>query len=183
MPFDQTMLDMIRTWRTPELTAFFNAITFLGSKEAIAAISIGMIIMLLVARKKRVALYVAYFTIIDALITYMLKNLIHRIRPDEMGRLINETGFSLPSGHSSSSLLLYGMVAYLITRSIASRVGRIAVIIEMSILITLIGFSRMYLGVHYPTDVMFGFLIGGLLLWLFIRLAKRHNDGDTTPNS
>ncbi len=174
MQLDQTILNIISAWRTPELTAFFNGITFLGSKEAIAVLSIALIIILVAGGKKKVALYVAYFTIIDALITYVLKNLFHRIRPDELGRLIDETGFSLPSGHSSSSLLLYGMFAYIITRSVASRVGRAAIIIEMSTLIALIGFSRMYLGVHYPTDVMFGFLIGGLLLWLFIRLAKKH---------
>ncbi len=174
MSFDQTILDFIRTWRTPELTAFFNGVTFFGSKEVIAVLSVVLIIILIVGGRKRVALYVAYFTIMDAFITYLLKNIIHRIRPDEMGRLIDETGFSLPSGHSSSSMLLYGMFAYVITRSIASRIGRVTVVIEMSTLIALIGFSRMYLGVHYPTDVMFGFFIGGLLLWIFIRLAKRH---------
>ncbi len=74
--------------------------------------------------------------------------------------------YSFPSGHSFAGLLLYGVLAFLLVRSLQSRGARIAVIIAAAVLIGSIGLSRVYLGVHWPSDVLGAWLLAGAWLWL-----------------
>lgn len=167
MNFDESTLDFIEKFRTPILTKIFQAITFFGSAPVIIVISFMVIALLLRNQKRIAALWFTYFTIVDALITFIIKNLTQRNRPDPLERLIQQNDFSLPSGHSSSSIFLYGAILVLILPHISSKSTRIMLIAITACWILLIGFSRMYLGVHYPTDVMAGYLLGGTLLAMY----------------
>ena len=165
---DESILDLLEKFRTPLLTKFFEMVTFFGSAPVITGISLIVVSILMLRRKKYTASLFAYLTVCDALITFIIKNAVHRTRPDPLERLISETGYSLPSGHSSSSMFLYAAIAVLILPLIPTRTGRILVSILAALWILLIGTSRTYLGVHYPTDVLAGYAIGAILLAIFI---------------
>lgn len=167
MQLDQSILDIIETWRTPFATNVFEGITFFGSAPVITGISLIVMSIVMIHHRKRTGVLFAYLTVCDALITFILKNFFHRTRPDPLEQLIQETGYSLPSGHSSSSMFLYGAIAVLVVPLIPSRAGRIIVSILTALWILLIGTSRIYLGVHYPSDVFAGYMIGAILLAIF----------------
>jgi undecaprenyl-diphosphatase len=100
----------------------------------------------------------------------LLKVLFHRARPD-VHRLIAETGFSFPSGHTMSACALYGAIVFLFWRHGATRFRRGLLLAFGALMIAGIGFSRIYLGVHYPSDVLGAMMAGGLWLtgaiWLY----------------
>lgn len=97
---------------------------------------------------------------------YLLKHVIARARPDLWYRAYPVTGFSLPSGHAAHAAALYGFCMYLVWRSSLPRAWRIAGVTTLGGLTLLIAFSRIYLGVHYLSDVAAGVIIGGGFAWL-----------------
>lgn len=97
----------------------------------------------------------------------LLKQIVQRPRPTEY-RIITETGYSFPSGHSMISMAFYGFLIYLIYQYVKNKYLKIGLIAFLSILIISIGISRIYLGVHYTSDVMAGFCIAISYLVLYI---------------
>src|SRR6185503_3049979 len=98
------------------------------------------------------------------LLNFLLKLLFERSRPVFTNPIIVEQFFSFPSGHAMMSMIGYGMLAYFVLLRVSNRWARLAVVLIAAIIIILIGFSRIYLGVHYFSDVLAGFAAGGL--WL-----------------
>jgi len=96
----------------------------------------------------------------------LLKYIVQRPRPNEF-RLINESGYSFPSGHSMASTAFYGFFIYLIYKKVKNKKLKIILITLLTILIILIGTSRIYLGVHYTTDVIAGFLVSISYLMIY----------------
>ena len=106
-------------------------------------------------------------------INLAIKDIVQRPRP--LGyRLVSETGFSFPSGHSMISMALYGFVIYLIYRYAHDRNLKWASIIFLSLLIIVIGLSRIYLGVHYASDVLAGLLISMAYLMIYLKIVARY---------
>lgn len=101
----------------------------------------------------------------------LLKELFRRERP-ELHRLIEEGGYSFPSGHSMASFLFYGMVAVFLYLFVVSRLAKLGIVLAAVILIACVGASRIYLGVHYPSDVLAGYAAGGA--WLVLCLLGMH---------
>ena len=101
-----------------------------------------------------------------------LKALFKRERPSIM-RLIEITGFSFPSGHAYFSMLVYGYLAYLVYKSNDKKYRKRKISI-LTLLITCIGISRIYLGVHYLTDIIFGYSLGLLSLLMFLYFKEKH---------
>jgi len=122
-----------------------------------------------------------------ALINELLKNIFLRPRPDFPNAFYHESGFSFPSGHSMLSILFYGMTAYLIASQVLSWKTQIRLGVTAFTLSLLIGFSRIFLGVHYLTDVLGGWAAG--VVWLIVcitalRLAQlSHPDFEKSHNS
>lgn len=103
-----------------------------------------------------------------AALNSLLKHLFVRTRPD-LFRVVEATGYSFPSGHAMVSLCFYGMLAFFIVRNIKSLRWRLVIISLAVLLVVAIGISRIYLGVHYPTDVIAGYTAGAM--WLFFRIS------------
>lgn len=101
-------------------------------------------------------------------LTWLLKQIYHRGRPS-INQAIDAIGFSFPSGHSMGSVVFYGFLIYLIVRSDHRRVFKTVSSIILVIFIVLIGTSRIYLGAHFPSDVIAGFLAG--TIWLILCLS------------
>ena len=103
---------------------------------------------------------------------YTLKQIFQRPRPIEY-RIINESGYSLPSGHSMISMAFYGYLIYLIYKNVKNEHLKRCLILFLSILIISIGISRIYLGVHYTSDVLAGFLAAISYLIIYIFFLKK----------
>ena len=86
--------------------------------------------------------------------------------------MVDETGLSYPSGHSMVSLAYYGFIAYLLYKRTTSKLIKTIIWIILTILISIIGFSRIYLGVHYLTDVIGGFLLAIIYLTIYIKTIQ-----------
>ena len=99
----------------------------------------------------------------------LLKAIIHRPRPDGF-RLIAETGYSFPSGHSMIAMAFYGLLAWMVWHYERDRLVRYLCVIGFGVVVVAVGFSRIYLGVHYFTDVLAGFAVSLAWLCLYVRL-------------
>lgn len=150
---DFIIYDFLVEHRNSFLTGFFKAITNLGG--AIFTILITILCMIFVKNRKYKCVIPINLGVI-VLLNVMLKNFFERPRPNHL-RIIEETGFSFPSGHSMASMAFYGYLTYLIFKNVENRKFRNILCVLLGIIIFLIGFSRIYLGVHYASDVIAGF--------------------------
>ncbi|MFE1245654.1 phosphatase PAP2 family protein [Fictibacillus sp. NPDC058756] len=170
--FDQVIIQYVSNIRTETLTEIMKFITFLGGKTILTLLLIGSLVWLIVRRKNY---WGAIFYIIavagGGLLNLGLKHWFGRVRPENS--LIIEQGFSYPSGHSMGSLIYYGFLGYLVIRSQRGRSLKLLLGIGFITLILLIGFSRIYLGVHYPSDVLAGFSAG--TVWLLLCIGGRES--------
>ena len=104
---------------------------------------------------------------LSALTNFSIKQIFQRPRPINT-RIIDESGYSFPSGHSMVSMAFYGYLIYLIHKNIKNKYVKVALTLLLSILIISIGISRIYLGVHYTSDVIAGFLVAIAYLIIFV---------------
>ena len=125
------------------------------------------ILLLVVLKNKKVGLSICINLVVVTILNQLLKRLLQRPRPTEF-RIIEETGYSFPSGHSMVSMAFYGYLIYLIYRFVKNKYSKWISIVLLSLLICLIGISRIYLGVHYTSDVLGGFLISISYLVIYI---------------
>ena len=171
---EQLTLDMvvyrlvILNLRSEPLTVIMRVITNLSSAYVLIAITIGI---LLFVKNKKVGLCVASNLVITTLLNQLLKYIIQRPRPEGY-RLIAESGYSFPSGHSMVSMAFYGLIIYLIWKMVKNKKIKYISCGVLGLLIPMIGFSRIYLGVHYASDVIGGFAISIVYLLLFTNIAR-----------
>lgn len=161
--FDTTIINLVRGAASEALTRFMLVVTMLGDWRVLLAI--GLVAGLLWWRRgqRSKTLLLASGALGGALLDQVLKLIFHRTRPDTTGWLMNVQGYSFPSGHAMMSLCLYGMLIYLLVAE-RSRLVQLLGLIGGALLILTIGVSRIYLGVHYPSDIVGGFTAG--LVWL-----------------
>lgn len=161
--FDIWFSHLIYGLRMSNLTSFMLFITFIGSKFSIALVSL-ISIVFLVKRHKKEAVLFSLSLIIGTILNAALKILIQRPRP-ELSPLIAERSFSFPSGHAMNSFIFFALAAYFSYHFFKSKRFTIIFTIFSALCVLLIGFSRIYLGVHYLTDVVAGYIAG---FWWFI---------------
>lgn len=175
--FDDAIISYVQSFESPAVTAIMKCFTFIGSAPAVGVLSVGVLFLLYKVFKHRSEL-VLFLAVVggEALLNLVLKQLFHRARPT-LHRLIEETGYSFPSGHSMTAFAFYGVVAFLLWRHIDSRMGRGLLIVFSLVMTLLIGISRIYLGVHYPSDVLGGYLASAFWLaaavWFYQRYMER----------
>ena len=130
------------------------------------------IILFIIIKNKKIGLSIIMNIAIIAILNQVLKRILQRPRPTEF-RIIEETGYSFPSGHSMVSMAFYGYLIYLIYKYIKNKYVKCIAIVLLSILICSIGISRIYLGVHYTSDVLGGFLISVSYLIIYIMFTNK----------
>lgn len=163
--FDRTILLWMHARQRPELTELARILAFLGSPPVIVAIAFIAAAVGKFARPLRGAAWTLPFAVVGAgIIIQGIKLFVHRARPDLFKPLLHETGYSFPSGHSLIAVAVYGLLGYFALHLAKSRSARVAIIALTVLLIFLIGISRLYVGVHYPTDVLAGWAMG--IPWL-----------------
>lgn len=150
------------------VTPIAKFITNLGGSFTL--ISIALILLVCIKNKKIGICICGNLPIITGL-NLLLKNIVQRPRPTQF-RMISETGYSFPSGHSMVSMAFYGLFIYFIYKKVKNKYIKWTSIILLSLLIALIGISRVYLGVHYASDVLAGFLLSISYLGLFTHVIK-----------
>lgn len=156
--------------RSPFSISAFKTITLLGETSVIIALSLTIAIVLWRSSRTRAYALSLVAAVLGAGATvYTLKALIERARPNGLLPAITETSSSFPSGHATLSMVLYGFIAYILLSLFPTK--KPLIMIAAVLLIGTIGFSRLYLGVHFPSDVLSGYLFGSAWLWLGIRMS------------
>ena len=129
------------------------------------------LVILLICKDKKMGLIIIINLLVSILLNIIFKGIIQRDRPLE-DFLITESGYSFPSGHSMVSMAYYGLIIYFIYKKIKAKRVRNVLMILIGFLILAIGFSRIYLGVHFASDVIGGFLISIIYLVCTIKLLN-----------
>ena len=168
--FDLALTTWIRAHTTPLGDRIFTAVSLIGSPISMAAVGmIGAVIIVMRRKWLELAAWVAGFMGAGVL-AYILKIVIQRPRPVGATAFLHGESFSFPSGHALGSLVGYGMLAYVIGSSwITTTRGRFRLVIATALLVVAIGISRLYLGVHYFSDVVGGYAVG--VLWLSVCIS------------
>ncbi len=169
--FDTVFANEIHAAATPAATSFFRVVTMLGF-EILWVIGIGVGVFFIWRRKwLRLGVWIAAL-VGGEILDLLLKNLFARPRPTFADPLATALFYSFPSGHATMSLITYGFLAYLFFVSLKHAALRVLISAALILLTLLIGFSRIYLGVHYVSDVLAGFAVGGL--WLSFCITSMH---------
>ena len=178
--FDQVIGKNILSHRYGFLTSFMATISILGSTEFLAVANLTLIIFFIIRKDKWTALRIFIVASTSYAILKTLKALLQRARPDEpiIAALKN---YSFPSGHAFMAVAFYGFIICWVMLGVREKKIRNVVIASMIFLVVIIGYSRVYLGVHYATDVLAGWGLG--TAWLLISLliidkvsSARHPD-------
>ncbi len=171
--FDDTIYNYIFSLRNDSLDITFKTIT-----KFCNTITVIIFVIILVIFLERKSMWKLLITVVSTvLVNQLLKHTIRRIRPDHL-RLIEERGFSFPSGHSMTSIALYGILIYLVYKYIKNKILKIILIALLTLLILGIGISRIYLGVHYPSDVLAGFFLSSSIIILVVTIIDNHFRGN-----
>jgi len=169
MSLDVAILEQVNSFSSPILDTFFVAITQLGSTLAVTAIAAGLTAILWVRHYRRYAALIAISVGGATLLNLLLKAIFERTRPELWERLVIEPSYSFPSGHAmASSALAFSLIVIF-----WSTKWRWLVVAGSLAYVLVIGFSRLYLGVHYPTDVVAGWLVSAAWVALVALLIGR----------
>ena len=176
---DNAILRTVEKARTPWLTSAAVDITALGSITLVVLFSVLALLMLVVLRDRMGALQLLATSLGAAGLTIVTKAFVERVRPPEAHQLIVVSGFSYPSGHAASTAALYLTIAIVAGRYMRHAGARAAMFLAVSVVLVMVGASRVYLGVHYATDVASGISLGAawalLLAGCFRRFVYRRS--------
>jgi membrane-associated phospholipid phosphatase len=164
--FDTHVFISILPYINAANTGMMQVITFFGSAQFLVPANILLILFVLFIKKQQYdALKISAITIIGTAVLFLLKFLLQRQRP-LLPLIAKAHGYSFPSGHSFSSIVFYGMLAYISYKNIKNNFLKWSLIVLLFILAGMVGFSRIYLKLHFASDVIAGFSLG--IIWLLL---------------
>lgn len=166
--FDDSIYNFIIRFRSNPLDFILKTITHFGDTIVIIIIVVTALILL----NKRDRIILGSSTIITVTLNQTIKHILQRPRPDHL-RLIKQGGYSYPSGHSMIAVCVYGIMIYLINKKVQNKKLRITLSILLTLLILTIGISRIYVGVHYPSDVLGGFVLSTVILLINLTFTDK----------
>jgi undecaprenyl-diphosphatase len=175
--FDLTIIRGVQSLESPFLTTIMEFFTVVGSTQAVIVLCLLIIFFLykVLHHRRELILFIAVVAG-SPLLNLLLKEIFQRARPD-LHRLIEIGGYSFPSGHAMNAFTVYGILTFLLWRHIFNRGGRTLLILFSAFVVFMIGISRIYLGVHYPSDIIGGYFASGFwiaaLIWFFQWYVER----------
>lgn len=173
--FDDYIYSLVYKLRDSQMIdIFLKSITRLG--DTIPTIIIVLILLLILKKEDKILLLSA--EVITISINQIIKHIIRRPRPPLIERLIEQGGYSYPSGHSMMALCLYGTLIYIVHKRVKDKKLKLLLTTLLSIIILLIGLSRIYVRVHYPSDVLGGYTLTLPILIFTITILNNHFKGE-----
>lgn len=179
-PFDLAIYNFISKAYNMPFTMFMRIILSFSSVLVIITILLSIFLLF---KNKKIFLYFCSLTLISEFLCIIIKNIVKRPRPSDVIQISFNSGYSFPSSHVLVSTCLYGFIIYLVRKNIKNKKIKNILSLLLSVLILLIGVSRIYLGVNYSTDVIAGFIFGLALLFIFIKFIYKKIGKDTLFNN
>ena len=164
-PFDNVIYNAIISLKSDSVTKFFKLITKLCNEKFIIIATL-LIFIILLFKKKKIGFILTLNVLLCSGLNTLIKHIFLRPRPVGL-KLIKQGGYSFPSGHSMMAVAFFGLLIYLVCRSKWKKIIKILLSSLLTVLILLIGISRIYLGVHFASDVLAGFAIALSYLIIF----------------
>lgn len=168
--FDHFIYSSVTFVKNDYFTGFYKFITMFASEIIVLFIAL---LFLLIFKNKRYGIFVIFNAFNILILNILLKLIFMRDRPYDL-MIITETGYSFPSGHAMCALGFYGFIIYLTWHFNLEKKVKITFTILLSILIVLLGVSRVYLGVHYASDVLAGYMVSAAYLIIYINFINKY---------
>lgn len=165
---DNEIYKLMQNHQNEGLTNLLKIITNLGGTVGLFSIALITILILFFCQKRKYGIAMALNLMISSITYFILKNIIQRPRPPIHERLIEETAYSFPSGHSTNNMAFYALAICLVYQNVKNKKLRNGICILLGCIPILIGFSRFYLRVHYISDVLAGFCLGIMCVIVFM---------------
>ena len=162
---DHQVQSMVRHTMSDGLTSFYQVVTNFGGTVYVPILLGALLVFLLLKKWYAEAIFITANVALVPVLVFIFKHVYGRTRPS-LPHLVVENGLSFPSGHASTSMMFYTCLMVLICQRLHSRQMKWVVRVLASLFIVVIGMSRIYLGVHYPTDILGGWLMSGSILLL-----------------
>lgn len=167
--FDSNIYNVVKTLFYPWATSLFKVLTHLAS----GLFLIFLCFIFFLFKKRKLAFYSLFNLLSVFVVNQVLKVLFSRVRPSDF-MIIEESGYSFPSGHAQASMAFYGLIIYFLYHSNLPKKWRKLLIGLFVFLIILVGITRVYLGVHYVSDVLAGYLVSYILLTIYINIFENN---------
>lgn len=173
---DTILANSVYSLRTTVLTQIMKIITDLGNPLSVAIFLCVVFLILFLLKKRKYIFSILISSVFGEIFVYVMKIIVQRPRPLIQNALIIETDPSFPSGHAMIAVTVYGLIFYFLMEISKKNWQKILVSIFGILIIGGIGFSRIYLGVHWPSDILASYLLGGGWTCFVIGLLKNRND-------
>ena len=168
---DLTMQQVFINMRTDLLTPFMKVVTH--STDTITIVILCAALVLIPMTRKTMGLPLTAAALINMGTYKAMKHIFLRARPDVVYHIVEQGGYSFPSGHSATSMLVYGLLFYLVGKYCKNQKLRVLLQTVCGILVLTVGPSRLYVGVHWATDVLAGWCVGAAVLMAAVYLIER----------
>ena len=166
MRLDTPIRNAVHARSSPPVTAMMRGVSLIGSEVVLAPLGVILVWRLVAAKRRRAAVVFGVAALGAEALDQIMKLLFDRPRPEPFFGLASPITHSFPSGHAMVSCCFFGVLAVILTAREPSRARRISIFAAAAILVALMGFSRVYLGFHYPTDVLAGY--AAAVVWLAV---------------
>lgn len=173
LAFDNMVYNLIRSFECDFFDKYFVFITRFGDEIVIFMV---VVVLMLIFRNKDGWL-LGILTINSALTNQLVKHIIRRPRPDVL-KLVKQGGYSYPSGHTMIAIAVYGYLFYFVFKRVQNKYLKYPLCMILGLLILSVGISRIYVGVHYATDVIAGFIFSILQVILIIKYSNKYFRGN-----
>lgn len=170
--FDDAARSFVHQYASPVLTSIMQIASFFGSTVFLTIFGINLVIVFWLLKRRRAAALFAVTMAGASILLFTLKTILQRVRPEPFFETLLPASYSFPSGHSLLSFCFYGALAAIITARTERRILQVIVWTGAALLVALIGISRIYLGVHHPSDVLAG-LTAGFVWVVAVAVADR----------